>query len=254
MFKVDLHTHSIASPDGGITFDQYAKALNTNLLDMIAVTDHNHIDFAVGLQKQLGDRIIVGEEIMTTGGEIIGLYLTKRIKPGLSPLETIQEIKAQGGLVYIPHPLESIRKGLSQASLEELIDQIDIIEVCNGRAFLQNRSAQVVIWARINSLISAASSDAHGYRGLGKTYTRVKSMPTKDDLVELIAAGVPVTERPGLRALLYPRYHRLRKKMANSGRSGESDRPVKKPLPTLPLRVKQSPPRSDNSSENKKLT
>ncbi|HLF66947.1 MAG TPA: PHP domain-containing protein, partial [Gammaproteobacteria bacterium] len=63
MYKIDLHTHSTASPDGGITADQYAHALSTNLLDVIAVTDHNHIDFALGLQKQLGDRIIVGEEI-----------------------------------------------------------------------------------------------------------------------------------------------------------------------------------------------
>lgn len=213
MFKIDLHTHSTASHDGGITFDQYAKALSTNLLDVIAVTDHNHIDFAVGLQKQLGDRIIVGEEILTTGGEIIGLYLTTRIKPGLSPLETIKQIKDQGGLVYIPHPFESIRKGLTVGALEELVDYLDIIEVCNGRAFLQNRSAQTVIWAKLNRINGAASSDAHGFKGLGKTYTRVKVLPTSNELVQVIAAGTPVTERPNLRALLYPRYHRLRKKL-----------------------------------------
>ncbi len=213
MYKIDLHTHSIASPDGGITADQYAKALSTNVLDVIAVTDHNQVDFAIGLQQRLGDRIIVGEEIMTTGGEIIGLYLTKRIKPGLSPLETIQRIKDQGGLVYVPHPFESVRKGLHPGTLEELVDYLDIIEVCNGRAFLQNRSAQTVIWAKLNHIISAASSDAHGPRGLGKTYTRVKKLPAVDDLVEIIAGGTPVTERPGVRSLLYPKYHRLRKKL-----------------------------------------
>lgn len=213
MYKVDLHTHSTASHDGGITFDQYAKALSTNLLDVIAVTDHNHIDFAVGLQKQLGDRIIVGEEILTTGGEIIGLYLTSQIKPGLSPLETITQIKDQGGLVYIPHPFESIRKGLGPAALEELVDYIDMIEVCNGRAFLQNKSAQTVIWAKLNRINGVASSDAHGFKGLGKTYTRVKVLPTPDELVQIITAGTPVTERPHIRALLYPKYHRLRKKL-----------------------------------------
>ncbi len=214
MYKVDLHTHSVASPDGGITADQYAHALSTNLLDVIAVTDHNQVDFAVGLRQQLGDRIIVGEEIMTTGGEIIGLYLKKRIKPGLSPLETVKRIKDQGGLVYIPHPFESVRKGLHPAALEELIDYVDIVEICNGRAFLQNRSAQTVIWAKLNHIIGAASSDAHGVRGLGKTYTRVKKLPAANDLVEIIAAGIPVTERPGVRSLLYPKYHRLRKKIS----------------------------------------
>lgn len=213
MYKIDLHTHSTASPDGGITAEQYAKALSTSVLDVIAVTDHNQIDFAVGLQSQLGDRIIVGEEIMTTGGELVGLYLTERIRPGLSPLETIKQIKEQGGLVYVPHPFESIRKGLHPGTLEELVDYLDIIEVCNGRAFLQNRHAQTVIWAKLNRIIGAASSDAHGPRGLGKTYTRVKKLPAADDLVETIAAGTPVTERPGMRSLLYPKYHRLRKKL-----------------------------------------
>ncbi len=214
MYKIDLHTHSSASPDGGISADQYAKALSTNVLDVIAVTDHNHVDFAIGLQQQLGDRIIVGEEIMTTGGEIIGLYLTKRIKPGLSPLETIKQIKEQGGLVYVPHPFETVRKGLHPGTLEELVDYLDIIEVCNGRAFLQNRSAQTVIWAKLNRVIGAASSDAHGVRGLGKTYTRAKKLPSRDDLEEIIAAGTPVTERPGVRALLYPKYNRFRKKLS----------------------------------------
>lgn len=213
MFKVDLHTHSTASPDGGISAEQYQKALNTNLLDVIAVTDHNQIDFAVGLQHQLGDRIIVGEEIMTTVGEVIGLYLTERVRPGLSPLETVKQIKEQGGLVYVPHPFESFRHGLHPAVLEELIDYLDIVEICNGRAFLQNRSAQTVIWAKLNRIIGAASSDAHGLRGLGKTYTNVKELPKPGELMKVIARGTPVTERPGVRALLYPKYHRLRKKI-----------------------------------------
>lgn len=213
MYKIDLHTHSVASHDGGINEDQYARALSTNLLDVIAITDHNQIDFATHMKNQLGDRIIVGEEIMTTVGEIIGLFLSKRIQPGLSPLETVKQIKDQVGIVYIPHPFESIRSGLHPAVLEELIDYLDIIEVCNGRAFLQNRSSQAVIWSKLNHVIGAASSDAHGLRGLGRTYTRVKSLPGPGDLVDTISKGTPVTGRPGIRSLLYPKYHRLRKKL-----------------------------------------
>lgn len=213
MHKIDLHTHSTASPDGGITPAQYSHALSAGLLDMIAVTDHNRIDMAEQLRAELGDRIIVGEEIMTTGGEIIGLYLTKVIRPGLSPLETIKQIKEQGGIVYVPHPFESVRHGLHPAIMEEVVDYLDIIEVCNGRAFWQNRSSQAVIWAKLNHLVGAASSDAHGIRGLGKTYTQVKTMPSQDDLQHILLHGVPVTDRPGLRSLLYPKYHRLRKKV-----------------------------------------
>lgn len=217
MFKIDLHTHSIASHDGGVSLDQYARALSTNELDVIAITDHNRIDFAVQAQARLGDRIIIGEEIMTNSGEIVGLYLNEPIKPGMSPLETIKQIKDQGALVYIPHPFETIRKGLHPSALEELVDHIDIIEVCNGRAFIQNRSAQTVLWAKLNQKIGVASSDAHGNRGLGKTYTQIKTLPTKSDLLQILAHGVPVTERPGIRTLLYPKYHKLRRRLSSRG-------------------------------------
>lgn len=219
MFKIDLHTHSTASPDGGIGMEQYARALSTSLLDVIAITDHNRIDFATQAQTSLGDRIIIGEEIMSTSGEIVGLYLTERVKPGLSPLETVKQIRDQGGLVYIPHPFESIRKGLHPSVMEELVDYIDIVEVCNGRAFLQNRSAQTVIWAKLNHTIGAASSDAHGGRGLGKTYTQVKALPKRDDLVQILAHGTAVTDRPGIRSLLYPKYHRLRQRLKGPERA-----------------------------------
>lgn len=216
MFKVDLHTHSDFSHDGGITQQQYMKALEKNVLDYIAVTDHNSIDFATRLKSQLGDQIIVGEEIMSSAGEIIGLYLSKPIMPGLTPSETIRQIKSQNGLVYIPHPFETIRKGMHPSIMEELLDSIDIVEVCNGRAFLQNRSQQAVVWSKLNDVVTAASSDAHGYRGLGKTYTILDSAPVQSSLKELLATGKLITDRPSIRALLYPKYHKIRRKIRRS--------------------------------------
>lgn len=213
MYKVDLHTHSAASPDGGITSQQYAHALSTGQLDLIAITDHNRIDFALSVQQELGDKIIVGEEIMTTAGEIVGLYLTKPVRPHQSPADTIKEIKQQGGIVYIPHPFELVRKGLHPQTLEDIKDSIDIIEVCNGRALAQNRGAQAVVWAKLNHVVGAASSDAHGARGLGKTYSRLNNLPTAESLKQELGDGVLMTDRPSLRALLYPKYHRLRKKL-----------------------------------------
>lgn len=213
MFKVDLHTHSSVSPDGGIRPEQYQHALSTGLLDSIAVTDHNRIDMAEALHKQLGEQIIVGEEIMTTHGEIVGLFLDRLVPPGLSPEETVKQIKDQGGLVYIPHPFETVRKGLAPDILESIADFVDIIEVCNGRAFLQNRSAQAVVWAKLNSKDAAASSDAHGYKGLGRTFSDLPEMPNKDNLLELLDRAVLRTGHPSLQALLYPKYHRLRKRL-----------------------------------------
>lgn len=216
MYKIDLHTHSIASPDGGLGVAHYQHALDNNLLDIVAITDHNRIDYAVLMQQQLGDRIIVGEEITTQKGEVIGLYLKKAIQPELSLEETIAQIKEQDGLVYIPHPFETVRKGLHPADLETVQGVVDIIEICNGRAFAQNRSAQSVVWAKLNRVAGAASSDAHGLKGLGKTYTLVRELPTRETLVEMLRLSTPITNRPGLRALLYPKYHRLRKRLKRS--------------------------------------
>lgn len=213
MFKVDLHTHSEGSPDGGVTLAQYAKVLDSGALDLIAITDHNRIDYAQAIQSQLGDRIIVGEEIMTTHGEIVGLYLQDVVPAGLTPLDTVKQIKDQGGLVYIPHPFETVRKGLHPATLDELVDYIDIVEVCNGRAFLQNRSSQAVVWTKLNQKSPAASSDAHGVRGLGRTYTDFTELPTKGSFLHLLDTAVLRTSHPSFRSLLYPKYHRLRKKL-----------------------------------------
>lgn len=212
-FKVDLHTHSVASPDGGIDEKQYVHAIESGLVDYIAITDHNRIDFATRLWSILGDRIIIGEEIMTSSGEIIGLFLNKPVLAGLTPTETIKQIKDQGGIVYIPHPFETVRKGLHPAVLEDLVKEIDIVEVCNGRALLQNRSTEAVVWAKFNRKPGAAASDAHGVHGLGKTFTLLDEEPERKNLVGLIKSGKLITDRPGVRALLYPKINRLRKKI-----------------------------------------
>src|SRR5664279_1477964 len=130
-YKIDLHTHSYGSPDGSLKTAQYQYFLENKLLDYIAITDHNSIATALKIQLELGGlgkRIIIGEEVTTTEGEIIGLYLAHTVPAGLSPLETVAEIKSQGGLVYIPHPFETVRSGMSEKALQTIIDSVDILE------------------------------------------------------------------------------------------------------------------------------
>lgn len=212
MYKVDLHTHSVDSPDGGIKKAQYRKALNEGLIDFVAITDHNQIQFAIEMNSEFPDRVIIGEEIMTTEGEIIGLYLKQPILANLTPVETIDLIKRQGGLVYIPHPLEKVRSGLGINIMEKLSSQIDIVEVGNGRAILQHKYTQMAVWSNLNHISTAASSDAHGFHGLGMTYTLVQDLPTRESLKELLLKGYPKISRPNFRGLLYPKYNRVKKR------------------------------------------
>lgn len=212
MPNVDLHTHSIASPDGGIRLEQYVDVLESGLLDCLAITDHDTISAALELHQTLGDRIIVGEEITTAEGEIIGLFLKEPVQPKLSVKETAKAIKAQGGLVYIPHPFETVRKGLDEFSLAAIRDLIDIIEVHNGRAVFQNKGSQAVAWAKVHHKAACASSDAHGMKGLGTTYTSIPEMPTADTLVAQLGHGRLTTGKPPLITLLYPKANRLKKR------------------------------------------
>lgn len=211
MLKIDLHTHSVASRDGAITAQQYTHIISSGTLDYIAVTDHNKIHFAVELQKELGNHIIVGEEINTTEGELIGLFLKEKVPRDLSAKKTVAAIKNQGGLVYVPHPFETVRRGITDETLQSIIADVDIIEVYNGRAVFQNMGPQALTAARLNQKAEAASSDAHVAKGLGTAYSLIEDVPTAQNLAKLLAKGQLATKRPPLHTLLYPKLNRIKK-------------------------------------------
>jgi predicted metal-dependent phosphoesterase TrpH len=212
MYRVDLHTHSLDSPDGALSITHYRRMLDEKRLDCVAVTDHNTTDFALKLHAELGSRIIVGEEITTVDGEIIGLFLRRTIPAGLSLSETVQAIKQQHGLVYVPHPFETVRKGLSLAALDTIADEVDIIEIRNGRALVQNRAAQAEEWASEHDVPGAASSDSHGWHGWGRTYSLVANEPTRTTLTSLLDNAKYHHRLPGVRGVLYPKMNRLLKR------------------------------------------
>jgi len=209
MIRVDLHTHSTASPDGGITADSYKNMLTSGRLDVVAITDHNRVDFAVKLRQELGDIVIVGEEVTASEGEIIGLYLSEAVPAGLSAAETAERIHAQGGLVYIPHPFETARKGLPVHVLDQIAGQVDIVETYNGRT-LQDRSTLARNWAKEHEVTGASSSDAHGKRGWGNTASVLAERPMRETLIRLLSTATYDTVSTGAIGRFYPKLNRLR--------------------------------------------
>lgn len=216
MIKVDLHTHSTASPDGGIRVEQYTDLLERQVLDVIAVTDHNETHLARELHDSFGDRIIIGEEITTSQGELIGLYLKTNIKPGMSARKTAEEIRKQGGLVYVPHPFETVRAGLSQKTLDSIADLVDIVEVVNGRAMFQNKGPAAFTWATLHHKVCAAGSDAHTVKGIGSTYNVLKNAPVKETLLSELEHVDLTAKRPPYLSLLAPKMNRLRHKLGRA--------------------------------------
>lgn len=213
VYKIDLHTHSIISPDGAIAESEYANLLNKGILDCIAITDHNEIKFAKRLHEQFGDKIIVGEEITTRDGEMIGLFLTRTIPAGLTARETAKAIHEQNGLVYIPHPFETLRKGIQKAVLEQFIEDIDIVEVFNGRGWGRGRNGDAEFFCKAYNLIGAASSDAHGYYGAGKTFSILEKIPTRGTLKELLEKGSLQKKYAPFVAYFYPAVNKIKNKL-----------------------------------------
>ena len=214
MLKIDLHTHSLGSSDGGLTATDYRNMLESKRLDYIAITDHGSVETALSIKQQLGilgDKIIIGEEIKTLDGELVGLYLTKTIPEKMSLADTVAAIRAQNGIVYVPHPFESMRSGVSQTGLLSIVDKVDIIEVCNGRAYFQNKGKQAMKFAQKHQKAMSASSDAHGYFGWGATATIVDKIPTRENLTEILKDAILQTKRVGF-GILYPKYNRLKEK------------------------------------------
>ncbi len=209
-YRIDLHTHSIISQDGGITVAQYEKVLQSGELDCIAITDHNETSFARILQKKLGERIIIGEEIETTDGEIIGLYLKETVPGGIDLDEAIASIKYQGGLVYIPHPFEKLRKGLKLSAVNRIAKDIDIIEVFNGRGRFRGKQKLALKFAQANTIAQAASSDAHGCRGLGFGTSNVSDFPTEQTLKHLLTTALLEKNYAPLYTFLYPMINRIK--------------------------------------------
>lgn len=212
-YKIDLHTHSIISYDGGMTKKHYMQLLNNGILDFIAITDHNQINFARILHNEIGEKIIIGEEIKTTEGEIIGLFLKKNIAGGQTAKQTVDQIHEQGGLVYVPHPLEHARSGLHQSTLETIIEDVDILETFNARGGLRGRPKEVEDLAISAQIARAASSDAHCYSGAGTAYSIVTKFPGNNSLVKLLKQGTTRKEYAPWYSYFCPGFNKIKNKL-----------------------------------------
>jgi len=140
---LDLHCHSSASFDSVASPDRLmAKAVRIGLTHL-AVTDHERIDGALRARDRAphGLTVIVGEEIRSADGDMIGLYLERAVPPGLSAADTAAAIHEQGGLVGLPHPFDRFRSsGGTQAAdqqrtLDALAAVVDYVEIHNARAY-----------------------------------------------------------------------------------------------------------------------
>jgi hypothetical protein len=186
--RVDLHLHSNYSHDGQSSLEDLIQRCAIVGLDRIALTDHNTMEGALRLAKLAPDLAIVGEEAKTREGEVIGLFITRRLPPYMRPEEVMDMIHEMGGLTYIPHPLDRHRANFRSERIVELADRIDIIETYNAWCEPAENQAAARLAAELDK-VAATGSDAHAAQELGRSWMEIEEYTSPLDFLEKLRAA-----------------------------------------------------------------
>ena len=195
----DLHMHTHHSHDCSIEPQALIEHAEDERLGAIAVTDHNVFAGALETMELARDReltVIPGEEVKTDNqGEVIGLFLREEIPRGMSFEETIEAIRAQDGIVYVPHPFDRMHAIPSAATLLRHLAEIDVLEVYNARLLFDAYNDEALRFQRKYGLLAGAGSDAHVLQGLGTGALRMRRFEGPEEFL-LSLRTAEVLRRP----------------------------------------------------------
>ncbi len=216
VLRVDMHTHTEYSRDSRSVLRAFADAAAVAELDVVCVTDHDTIDGALRLRElDVPFRVVVGEEVYTRDGELIGLFLERVVPPGLSAEDTIARIHEQGGIAYVPHPFSRNRvRHIRRDALERIAPLVDALEIFNAREALAGDNRRALAFARERGLPGGAGSDAHRPSEIGRAFVEVPPFSTPEGLVDALRSGRVTGSLSGLGAHLGTRYDVLRRWLA----------------------------------------
>jgi hypothetical protein len=169
--NVDVHVHTRYSGHSILKVEDVARIAKKRCLDAVAITDHDAIEGALELSKVFPT--IIAEEVSSDEGDVIGLFLREKVEKGPA-LEVMDKIRAQGALVMIPHPFDTMRK--EALMKEELVSKGDIIEVFNSRVMRQEDNERARKFAVDKSLPMIVGSDAHTSVEIGRSFIEIDSV------------------------------------------------------------------------------
>jgi predicted metal-dependent phosphoesterase TrpH len=208
LLKADLHIHTLYSMDSQMPLDKIIDRCNKLGINCIAIADHGTAEGALEMQKIAPFKVIVAEEIMTTDGEIMGMFLKETIKSEpdarLTPREAIQCIRKQGGLVNLQHPFETIRgSALKDQTIDEIADCIDLVEVLNSRSPFPANTEKAKAFAIEHNLPAGAGSDAHSLFEIGNAYVEIADFTTKEEFLKAVKKGTICGKRSNVMVHLF---------------------------------------------------
>jgi len=198
--RVDFHMHTMWSGDATTTPDELRDAVVASDLDVLCITDHGTVNGALALAEELPCRVVVGQEVRTWAGELIGLFLQERLPYGLPAHEAVAAIREQGGLVYVPHPFDRLHAVPDYEHLLDVLDDVDAIEVFNPRVAFKPFNEEAVRFAAKYRIVAGAGSDSHVAQGLGSVRIRMRDFDGPEEFLESLREA-DIVRRPT--SLLY---------------------------------------------------
>jgi len=190
VLKADFHIHTRYSLDCNTPLEDIVQRCLEMEINCIAITDHDAIEGSLKMQALAPFTVIAAEEILTSYGEVIGLFLKEWIPSGLPIEQAFARIKSQGGLVCLPHPFDTFRGlRLDTKRLEDMVGQVDIIEVFNARSPIPRDSNKARDFARKHSLPGTVGSDAHSPGEIGHTYIEMPAFNGTTSFLKALSEG-----------------------------------------------------------------
>ena len=217
MLSVEFHCHTIISKDSLTSPLKLVETCRRKGIDRVVVTDHNSIVGALAAQKLDPELVIVGEEILTTKGEILAAYMTEEIPLYLSPQETIKRLRNQGAFISVSHPFDRMRNGAwEEEDLLEILPEVDAIEVFNARCMEPKFNTKAREFAEKHNIPGTVGSDAHSTFELGRSVLLLDQFEGPDEMRAVIRRGIPRTKLSSPWVHLTSRYAVIYKALSKS--------------------------------------
>ncbi len=168
MLRVEFHCHTIYSPDSLLEPASLLEACRQKSIDRVVITDHNSLRGARIARQIDPQRVITGEEIMTTQGELLAAFVQEEVPAGLTPDEAIARLRQQNAFISVSHPFDQ-QRGWPVAALEAILPLIDAVEIFNSRCLFNQDNNTAAIFAHKHNLAGTVGSDAHTAREIGRS-------------------------------------------------------------------------------------
>lgn len=216
LVRAEFHCHTCYSKDSLTPIDKLLTVCIEKGIDRLAITDHNTIAGALQAYHKAPERIIVGEEILTTQGELLAFFVKEEIPPRLTPQEAINRLRQQGAFISVSHPFDVTRRGAWELqNLEAIVLLVDAIEVFNSRCASNLPNQQAIEFTKKYNLRGTVGSDAHTLWELGRSTLTLPDFNHADSLRASLLAAEQNVRRSPVWVHLASRYAHLRKKQTD---------------------------------------